>query len=263
VAETTLAAAYGWRIPAADGDERLALWGADHWPCLELEAVPESLGRWGCRIEDVDPVTGDVRASVAKIVGDELIHPLLGNIAAAAAVRGPLTALHGGAFSIDGGAWLLPGISMLGKSTLLAALADAGVPVVCEDVTVIRDERVLAGPRIIDLRPDAARALGVPGVKARGETRHRMMLPPIAAECALAGVVYLTGNDDGAGGVRRLTPGEALGALAALQSADGVIAAAGSQLGLAVLPTYELAVSRGWDRLRSSADALLDVIRSR
>jgi hypothetical protein len=260
VGERLLAAAYGWRVPAAAGDPWLALQGADHWPKLELEVAPDRLGERMCRITNVDAGSGDTRALVPEPAPGELAHPMLGHVAVALALQSPLTALHGGAFAAGGGAWLVPGVGMLGKSTVLAALAVSGVGVLCEDVIVIRDQRVLSGPRLIDLRLDSARALGVEGTTVRREGRRRLALRPIAAELPVAGVVHLRRDDTAAGNVRCLAASEALGALSRLASAGGVVAGADAQLELAALPTYELAMPRRWERLRPAVTGLLGAI---
>ena len=72
MSERLLAAAYGWRVPAAAGDPWLALEGADHWPKLELEVAPDRLGERMCQITNVDATSGDTRALVTEPAPGEL-----------------------------------------------------------------------------------------------------------------------------------------------------------------------------------------------
>ena len=61
-----------------------------------------------------------------------------------------------------------------------------------DDVCVIRDGRVCAGPRSLDLRPDTAARLGM-GLEnpVRQGQRYRVSLPIIDGEVPLAGFVEL------------------------------------------------------------------------
>jgi hypothetical protein len=96
---------------------------------------------------------------------------------------------HGGAFLVGDGAWIVVGAREAGKSTLLATLAARGHAVLSDDVTVVDDGRVLAGPRTVDLRPDGgdriagAAALGVVGLRERA----RLVLDPVPASAPVAG----------------------------------------------------------------------------
>ncbi|HEX6596847.1 MAG TPA: hypothetical protein VF045_07925, partial [Acidimicrobiales bacterium] len=85
----------------------------------------------------------------------DLLHPYLAPAAALVWRWGGHEALHAGAFAGRAGAVLLLGAKAAGKSTTLAWLADAGVPVLSDDLAVIDGAEVLAGPRSIDLRPES------------------------------------------------------------------------------------------------------------
>ncbi|MGH9029040.1 MAG: hypothetical protein ACRDV4_05440, partial [Acidimicrobiales bacterium] len=102
--------------------------------------------------------------------------------------------LHAGAFVGEGGAWLVVGDREAGKSTLLAQLHLLGVPIVTDDLSVLRGGRVFAGPRCIDLRPDMATRLGT-GSLVRSGTRFREQLPPIEAEHRVAGFIELGSSE--------------------------------------------------------------------
>lgn len=126
--------------------------------------------------------------------GDEaLAHPYLAAVAAIAALWHGRLAFHGGAFGHRGRAWAVLGDKGDGKSSMLAALAAAGVPVLADDLVVVDGGDVLAGPRCIDLREDAAAALGAgrPIGSAGGRERYRVALGPVPAAVPLGGWLTL------------------------------------------------------------------------
>ena len=100
---------------------------------------------------------------------------------------------HGGGIVVDGGVWAVLGDKTAGKSTTLAWLARAGVGVVSDDVLIVDGETVLAGPRSIDLREEAAERLGTGELIGRvgARDRWRVTLAPIAAELPLRGWITL------------------------------------------------------------------------
>jgi energy-coupling factor transporter ATP-binding protein EcfA2 len=103
----------------------------------------------------IDPMSGaDERALRLAIVG-----PLLGVILSQ---RGRFV-LHASSVAIDGAAVAFAGPSGRGKSTLVAALADAGHPLIADDITVIDQDGtapfVQPGFPRVKLWPDSASAL--------------------------------------------------------------------------------------------------------
>lgn len=141
---------------------------------------------------------------------------------------------------VDGAAWGLVGTKEAGKSTLVHACHLAGTPILTDDVLVLDGLRAFAGPRCIDLR------VPTPGATAvRGE-RHRVTLPPSAAEVPLAGFVHLAW-EDGAARMRRLDPGERLARLADGARGDDAWRGDVELLDLAALPGYELRRPRTGD----------------
>jgi hypothetical protein len=177
----------------------------------------------------------------------------------ASLARGDL-GIHGGAVAADGGAWGVLAGREGGKSSLLAVLAGRGCEIVADDMLIVAEAetqpRVFAGPRCIDLRPDAGARLGVAHSVRRGEKR-RMALPPAAAEHRLLGFVHL-GWDDARVAVRTLPVTEALGRLDA--HAAGTRAHIAAMLELAGLPHVALARPRDWEQADAAADALLAAI---
>jgi hypothetical protein len=190
---------------------------------------------------------------------EDLVHPGL-TIAAflAARVRGD-EAIHAGACAHAGGAWVLLGDHQQGKSTLLALLASLGCEPLSDDMAVIRDGHVCAGPRCLDLRPSAARQLGV-GEPTRMDTRHRMSLPPVRAESPLRGFVRLSWSARLS--LRSLPARERLASL--IEHAGHLPRAdPGRLLEFATLPHYEFSRPRDWNIAERGArlvqDAMTDV----
>jgi hypothetical protein len=122
-----------------------------------------------------------------------LAHPHLAFTAAVAARWAELQSLHAGAVVVGGGAWAVLGGKGHGKSSTLAFLAARGVGVVADDVLVLAHGAALAAPRCLDLRPDAARALGLgtPLGVVGGRERWRVDLAPVPAETPLHGFLVL------------------------------------------------------------------------
>jgi hypothetical protein len=105
-----------------------------------------------------------------------------------------LEAFHAGALVGADGAWALAGGNEAGKSTLLAALAVRGEPVLTDDLLVVdRAGTAYAGPRCIDLRElrIVGDGVGQHVRLVRGATRHRLDLPPVSAAVALRGWLFL------------------------------------------------------------------------
>ncbi len=94
----------------------------------------------------------------------------------------------------DAGLWAIVGDKESGKSTVAAAMASAGQPVVCDDLLALRGPIAYAGPRCVDLRTDAARVLDMgQEVDTDGpRSRWRVTLPALEAELPMAGWVILS-----------------------------------------------------------------------
>jgi hypothetical protein len=140
---------------------------------------------------------GDERAvfSFPELPPDEdLLHPYLAPAAALAHLWAGREALHGGAFATSAGAVALLGEKEGGKSTTLAWLAvKHRLPVLSDDLVVLKSGAVLSGPRCLDLRRtrtldgldlDTARVV-------RSSERLRLSLPPTPSETPLIGSVVL------------------------------------------------------------------------
>lgn len=202
-------------------------------------------------------VTVDRRAGVASFRGangltsDELVHPRLGMLAAIYAQWLPgRMAFHAGAFISGEGAWAVVGERHDGKSTLMAALALAGVPVLGDDTLVLDGLRCLSGVRCIDLRPDAVVHLGVRDavVTVRRGARERLLLDGPPREAPLAGWLFLRWADEPS--IRALPTPERITRIASCQGwhRRGATDPAGL-LDFASLPAWELSRPRDWAQL--------------
>ena len=129
---------------------------------------------------------------------DRLVHPLLAPAAGLMARWLGREAFHCGAFVAAGGAWGLTGGNGAGKSTILAALALAGTPVLTDDLLVVDKGAVAyAGPRCLDLRElDVVGRDVAPRVRpVRDGTRRRLELAPVQARAPLRGWFFLEWGD--------------------------------------------------------------------
>jgi hypothetical protein len=233
--------------------------GAERWPTLRIEFEPSPLpfdGELYQRIEDgfvcVDPATG--RARVPRVAGrslDDLVHPHLTVAAHLSALSRGDDPLHAGSCAHAGGAWVFLGDHEQGKSTLLALLQRLGCQPLADDLTVIRGDQICAGPRCVDLRPSAARHLGI-GRPARVDTRWRVSLPPVPAEHRLRGFLHLRWATHIQ--LRQLSARERLTRLVA--HIGHLPHAPERLLEFAELPHYELSRPRDW---KSAADSALVV----
>lgn len=173
---------------------------------------------------------------------------------------------HAGVFAAGGKAWLLFGPRTAGKSSLLAALAAAGWGVAADDLAVTDGQVVFRGPRTIDLRePLPGRAL--PTEAARGGSRMRVALGPIADRLPMGGTIFLhwsTGS--GASGSRpHLRPVESaplLSRLARCRILPELPTDPLTPLALAGFPAFDLHRPRRWSALPDTIAAIADVTGS-
>ena len=246
-------AAYGIRLAGLPSDRWLAVTQVPHWPTLQWHRDP----RPGLDTFAVDD--DDATLLVGKdVTQEDLVHPLLGRIGAHVALRRGDDAMHAGAIVGASGAWAVIGAKGAGKSTLLAALAHKGLPVVTDDVLVFGQGVAKAGPRCIDLRPDAA--LFGPGADVRPtDPRRRIALGPIAGEHRLVGLIHLDWCE-GTPTVEDLSRAEAITRLVVVQNEKGFPARPESLLDLAVLANVRLCRPRSWDGLDETVALVRAVI---
>lgn len=136
-----------------------------------------------------------VLSSETEVSADRIVHPLASFVGAAVAHWTRRTALHAAAVELHGRAWVLLAAPGGGKSSLAALLDARGHRVLADDLSVIDDGVVLAGPRSCDLRRESAEQLGrgerVEATPADRE-RWREPLAPAPCEAQLGGFVALS-----------------------------------------------------------------------
>lgn len=186
----------------------------------------------------------------------ELVHPYLGPTAAVIARWHELQSFHAGAFVAGGQAWAVLGAKGAGKSSLLARLALDGVPILTDDVLVVRGTDGLAGPRCIDLRPASAAALAVGEPLGVVGTRERWRVPSGAVDpvVPLGGWIRL---DWGEPAIEPLPASEALGAIFASLSLRLEPTDPPALMELLTLPALLLRQPQRIEELSRTADRLL------
>lgn len=241
------------------------MFGAEHWPPLEVSftstptpspgdiVMQEGPGGRVC----LDP--SGVRAVVPLIDGaptDELVHPGLTAAAwLAARLRGD-EVMHAGACVHGSGAWVVIGDHEHGKSTLLALLLGLGIEILADDMVVIREGRACAGPRCLDLRPEAGHLLDM-GAPVRGGFKRRVSLPPIAAEYPVRGFVHLDWGEQLV--LERLRPSERMGRLLA-HTGTPPRRDPSDMLRLSELPHYLLSRPREWSSAKPAAELVYELL---
>jgi hypothetical protein len=196
---------------------------------------------------------------------EALVHPLLTPpISILARWRGDLT-LHAGCFHAGERAWGVVGTKEAGKSTMLANLAARGLPLMADDLLVLDEGVVRAGPSCIDLRPDVAARM--PGARSLGEIgdrpRYRLTTPAAPSRARLAGF-FLLGWCEGE--EARLTPVPAAEALRVVYEQEyiGLMGPADPVkiLDLLQVPMWRVERPRDWRFTEETLDLMLEVALS-
>jgi hypothetical protein len=259
-------------------EERLLVLGQSHWPTVRICVDPRAADARGALLEKdmarypdarEGHVTVDRQAGVASFTGvngltsDEIVHPRLGLVGAIYAQWLPgRMAFHAGAFVSGERAWAVVGESEDGKSTLIAALALAGLPVLGDDTLVLDGIRCLSGVRCVDLRPDAAVHLGVRDgtVTVRRGDRERLVIDGPPREAPLAGWLFLRWGDELS--IRALDTPERIARIASRQRwhRRGVTDPA-RLLDLAAMPAWELSRPRDWAHLPRVVEHVRELTR--
>ncbi len=100
-------------------------------------------------------------------------HPHLSSTAVVAGRWLGRQSFHAGSFVHEGKAWAILGEREDGKSSALAWLALHDIPVMADDIVIIDDGHVLAGPRCLDLRQSAKEHFGAGNYIGKIGTRER------------------------------------------------------------------------------------------
>ncbi|HVF53262.1 MAG TPA: hypothetical protein VNC78_06595 [Actinomycetota bacterium] len=194
--------AYGLRVGGLSAASHLLPRADPAWPLVEVTVMGNA--RKAPPSEDEDtrvlymPEGGYVvlerRGAVtfhpdSSIPEEEIVHPLLGPIGAIFAQWMGREPLHAAAFIHGGAAWGLVGPSLSGKSTLLAHLHAEGYPILTDDLVVVEDRTVFAGPLCLDLRSSPPEIES--GIPARRGTRQRIVFDESVPDAGLGGFFYL------------------------------------------------------------------------
>ncbi len=216
--------------------------------------------------DDLRTLIADRAAGTARFVGppldpEDLAHPYLGAVATVFARWHGREAFHGAGFMVDGQAYALLGAPEAGKSTIVAALAARGVPIVADDMLVMDHAGVYRGPRSVDLRRPLPEHLLDPAelriVRARG--RHRMALPDQPPTVPLAGWVFLSPGDELQ--IDPVAAPERLKVLARWRAWRERPSDPRLMLDLAAVPSWHVRAPQRWDALEATLEALLGLGR--
>ena len=197
---------------------------------------------------------GRARFYGPRLDSDVLAHPYLAPVGVTFNRWWGREAFHAGAFVSGGRAWIVVGGRTAGKSTLMAAMAAANVPVLADDIVITDGSVVFAGPRTIDLREP------VPGLpmtvnRSRNGTRFRVPLPVVSDRIALGGWVFLHWAP--ATTVQRVAPYDLLARVAARRVLPTLPSDPAVVLDLAAAPALDYRRPRDWAALPGSVDLLL------
>ncbi|MEH1165884.1 hypothetical protein V6V47_10920 [Micromonospora sp. CPCC 205539] len=258
------------------------------WPTVRVRQVdappppPVPLdGRRGTRVLAdgrtlaVDRLRGTATFYGPPLTPDVLAHPYLAPVATTVNRWAGRETFHSGAFVLADRAWALLGPRTAGKSSLLAALAARGVPVLTDDILVVDGSTdgggagtvdsaatldgpaAFAGPRCVDLRqPVPGMALSTRAVRA-GD-RLRVGLPPIPARVPLGGWIFLRWGS--ALTLTRLPGTTLLARLVGQRSFGQLPSDPTALLSIAALPAWELTRPRDWAALDDTHRLLVDTI---
>jgi hypothetical protein len=205
--------AYGLRLSGVSGLDEFLVDAPAGWTPVELvlrSGTVETSEGWteGRRARfvtlsggliELDLDRGEAILTAANVpTAEEIVHPYLSSVGAMAGYLKAQESFHAAAVEVAGGAWGVVGDREAGKSSTLAAFTVAGFPLICDDTLVVSAGAALAGPRSIDLREDAARALGLGeelGVVGTRE-RWRLHVGPVEPEVELRGWIFLEWGDE-------------------------------------------------------------------
>jgi hypothetical protein len=268
--------AYGLRLRGVDSVRELLVPAERAWPSVELisrigrsspdpydrvsEQAAELKLRTGGRIS-IDRAEGRVVFTTPKRPRvEELVHPFLAPVASIYAHWLGRESFHAGAFVVGDGVWALIGDRGSGKSSTLAWLALAGYDVICDDILVLEDAKALPAPRSVDLRPEAAHALGAgePIGLIGSRERWRLTLGAVPRSLPLRGWIFLTWGERLES--VRLRGAERLVRLGANRGARLPPSDPTRLVKLAALPAWELRRRRGWDSFVPAAECLLETV---
>lgn len=189
-----------------------------------------------------------------------LVHPLLTSTAAIAAHWFGRTPFHAGGFVVEGRAWGVLGGREMGKSSLLMGLHMTGVNIVSDDLMVVDEGRVYAGPRCLDLRQAAADRFGTgrPLGRVGRRDRWRVDLPSVPGDLPLSGWVVLGWSESFA--IQPMAVSERLAALAMNRAVIARGTVPRKLLDAVAMPVFLFSRPRDWSRLGEGVERLLSAL---
>lgn len=267
--------AYGFSLGGLTDSRDLLVKAPAHWPALMLtRATPgaplaaESVtgGHASLRLAGGASAVLDREAGVAELrVPEEttdgaIVHPYLAPVALVWARWLGREGFHGGGVVAGDGVWAVLGDKTAGKSTTLAWLARAGVGIASDDVLIVDGETVVAGPRSIDLREEAASELGVGEFIGHigARDRWRLTLDDVQPELPLNGWITLEWGEEVA--VEPIRGAERLQALLPHRGVFLEPAVPSALVRFSGLPHLRLTRPRGWASMPEVTDRLLAAI---
>ena len=273
--QTSRTGAYGFQLEGVPDAGRWLVDAPDGWPSLTIvrgtdgdrpeteEVTPDRARLWLASggSAELDRAVSRALLNVPRGTSDgAIVHPYLAPVALVMARWLGREGMHGGGVVGRDGVWAVLGHKTGGKSTTLAALALSGLDVVSDDVLVIDGGTVLAGPRSVDLREEAAGRFGVGEPLGQVGERERWRLPlnPVPAEAPLAGWITLEWGHGVA--IEHLRGSERLAALLPHRGVRLAPTSPGALLQLSTLPHVRLTRPREWDSLSDATARLVDVI---
>ena len=204
-------------LSALDDDTPVATFVWRHATVLEEhKRIDESCVSLGWRRGSMLEVKRDP-ASIELVLpepptSESLVHPFLATPMSILARWAGDIALHAGGFFAGGKAWAVMGAKGAGKSTTLAQLASRELPLLADDVLVLDDGVVRAGPACIDLRSDVAKF--IPGSQFIGEVgnrpRYRLPALPGPSRASLGGIFVLDWRENEGTRIEPVSPGESV-----------------------------------------------------
>jgi hypothetical protein len=228
------------------------------YPAAEPLVLGDALAAMRFREGWLQVVNGEppqIRCAASTLSDDALVHPYLSLPAAVINHWMGGLSLHAGAIVARSGAVVVTALKEGGKSTTMAAAAAAGLAVLTDDLLVIRGDAAMAGPRSVDLRPEAARQLGGRNLGLiGGRERWRLTLPQIAAEHHVTTVVELAWGHDVE--LLPVTPVERLDLLSSAAALGPQATSPERLLDVLALPTFRLTRPRRLDCLSDVLDVL-------
>lgn len=184
-----------WRLDAARSDTRPAPEADDFHVTGGFARLPLVGGGWA----EIDRAGQRTVLFVDHVLTrHERAHPAPATTGGMVAWWSGRQALHGSAVCTGNRAIALLGTRQHGKSTTSMRLLERGFDLVADDLLVVDGATVLAGPRSLDLREEAARQLGVGvplGVVGSRERWRVVLPPPSSSVCDLVGLVELEWGD--------------------------------------------------------------------